>query len=256
MTWRTSDWHARFRQQARWTAEIRQHIFDRLEIPSRSKVLEVGCGTGALLDEFVTNPDTSTYGLDLNREFLQYARQNHPLEGRLIQSDGHFLPYRDDIFSITFCHFLLMWVTDPSRIIDEMVRVTIPGGAVLALAEPDYGGRIDYPAELTRLGSWQREALSHQGADPLMGRKLVSLFSSPKLIDVEAGVLGGQWSGQPALDVIESEWKTLISDLQSLDIEVTSEEINTLKNLDDKAWELGSRVLFVPTFYCLGRVRN
>ena len=58
-----------------------------------------------------------------------------------------------------------------------MVRVTHPGGFVLALAEPDYGGRIDYPTELSQIGDWQKNALKQQGANPLMGRELRSIFS-------------------------------------------------------------------------------
>jgi len=75
-----------------------------------------------------------------------------------------------------------------------MARITRPGGAVLALAEPDYGGRIDYPIKLAQMGKWQIESLRLQGADPLMGRKLATIFNSAGFDSVETGVLGGQWS--------------------------------------------------------------
>jgi hypothetical protein len=47
---------------------------------------------------------------------------------------------------------------------------------VLALAEPDYSGRVDEPAELKSLGEWQTEALQRQGADRL-GAQLQSVLS-------------------------------------------------------------------------------
>ena len=32
----------------------------------------------------------------------------------------------------------------------------------MALAEPDYGGRIDYPEQLGHIGRWQAQALRKQ----------------------------------------------------------------------------------------------
>ncbi|MGD2157504.1 MAG: methyltransferase domain-containing protein [Anaerolineales bacterium] len=256
MTWKSSDWHARFCQQARWTEHIRRHIFNRIKFKPPSKILDVGCGTGALLDEFNIHPVSRIYAIDIKRDFLVFAKSNNPNRGNFTQADAHFLPYRNQAFDITFCHFLLMWVTNPVQVINEMVRVTRPGGAVLALAEPDYGGRIDHPEELTRMGLWQRKALRHQEADPLMGRKLAGVFSSVALKDVETGVLGGQWSNTPTRDDFESEWATLISDLESLGIDVSSKDIKELKALDSMSWTLGKRVLYVPTFYAWGRVRD
>ncbi len=52
---------------------------------------------------------------------------------------------------------------------EEMVRVTRPHGFVLALAEPDYGGRIDYPSELSTIGNWQIEAAEGARGKPVYG---------------------------------------------------------------------------------------
>jgi hypothetical protein len=150
--------------------------------------------------------------------------------------------------------------------------VTAPGGVVLALAEPDYGARIDYPPELARLGFWQREALRVQGADPDMGRKLKAIFSQAGLEDVEAGVLGGQWTGTPSEQAIESEWEVLEADLKDTPIdllvggklpggpleeeqreEFLEMELGRLWRVEQQAYEQGSRILYVPTFYAWGR---
>jgi SAM-dependent methyltransferase len=63
------------------------------------------------------------------------------------QADRHTLPFQP-VFDVTFCHFLLLWVSNPEKVVAEMGRVTRPGGSV-RLAEPDYGGRIDYPESLS-----------------------------------------------------------------------------------------------------------
>jgi hypothetical protein len=149
----------------------------------------------------------------------------------------------------------LLWVEAPPVVIAEMARVTRPGGAVLVLAEPDYGGRIDYPQQLERLGEWQIAALRKQGADPELGRRLAGLLARSGLEVVETGVLGGEWTGTPDRENLDLEWSVVESDFDSLGF--GREERETLKRLQDAewaAWESGERVLFVPTFYGWGRV--
>jgi SAM-dependent methyltransferase len=244
------NWHQRFSQQARWTQDLRDYLYQQVGIDKARRVLEVGCGTGAILAD-LPSVTLMCVGLDINYEYLQLAIRNS-LRVELTQGDGFALPYRDACFDITFCHFLLLWLEDPFQVLREMVRVTRPGGAVLALAEPDYGGRIDHPEELTVLGQWQMESLRQQGADPLMGRKLAGLFSELGLNTVETGALGGQWSGIPDWGAWESEWAVLESDLK--EEPSFSEKLGFLKKLDKSAYEQGERVLFVPTFYAWGLV--
>jgi len=74
-----------------------------------------------------------------------------------------------------------------------MRRVVKPGGWVVALAEPDYGGRIDYPDQLSALGWKQASALSAQGADTNAGRKLAGWLAETGLKGIQTGLLGGQW---------------------------------------------------------------
>ena len=70
-----------------------------------------------------------------------------------------------------------------------MVRVTRPGGAVIVAAEPDYGGRIDYPD--LPLREWQLQALAGEGADPRLGRRLRALFALPAVREAEVGIMPG-----------------------------------------------------------------
>ncbi|MBN2502647.1 MAG: hypothetical protein JXB38_17840, partial [Anaerolineales bacterium] len=118
-------------------------------------------------------------------------------------------------------------------------------------AEPDYGGRIDHPAELAQLGTWQIEALRAQGADPLTGRKLQTLFQESGLTDIEVGVLGGLWDAEHNNIDIELEQKILGFDLGKF--EIAAAELNALLEKDAEAWKAGKRTLFIPTFYALGR---
>ena len=172
------EWHLRFVEQAKWTSELRSYLINLAELDQNSSIIDVGCGTGALFNDIIGIHD-HFFGLDINFSSIKYAKENHP-NIDLIQGDGRNLPLMDDCFDLAFCHFLLLWVPESRRVIKEMTRITKPGGKVIAFAEPDYGGRIDYPEELTPLGEKQINSLMAQGADPYTGRRLASIF-------VEAG---------------------------------------------------------------------
>jgi SAM-dependent methyltransferase len=249
----SSFWHTRFVQQAQWTQSLRHHLYARADLAGARRTLEVGCGTGAVLTELLMQSHGEIFGLDISSEHLGLAAENLPGIA-LTCGDAHDLPYPAAVFDLTLCHFLLLWVSDPVQVVREMARVTQTGGIVCALAEPDYGGRIDYPVELKTLGDWQQNALQQQGADPVLGRRLRAIFQLAGLTTVEAGVLGGQWSGMPSPEEREMEWKVLEDDIHSYSQGIGSSEIKRLKLIDQHAWEHGERVLFVPTFYAWGRV--
>jgi len=248
---RVVNWHARFTQQARWTEDIRRYLFERIGLTTGQRLLEVGCGTGAVLSS-LAGAVCWMHGLDINQDFLHQAQQN-TFSTYLVQGDAHHLPYASDSFDIANCHFLLLWVFDPGRVLNEMRRVVRPGGWVLAMAEPDYGGRIDYPEDLTHLGELQETALRRQGAETRLGRRLSALFHTAGLQEVETGVLGGQWRAAPSLEDLAREWEVLEFDLGD---RLTAEELARFRNIDAEAWKRGGRALFLPTFYGVGQKVN
>lgn len=260
-----SDWQARFAQQALWTADLRHYLFKRAAIAAARRILDVGCGPGVLLPELTGSTQAEVTGLDLDLAFLNLAASQINLAAsqvnlaarqiprpRLVGGDALRLPFADRVFDISLCHFVLLWLPNPLQALVEMGRVTRPGGAVLALAEPDYGGRIDHPAPLAELGRLQAEALRRQGADPLIGRQLSGLFQRAGLVDVQTGLLGGEWHLPLARSAWESEWATLEADLFD---RLTPDQLAGLRALDWEAWQTGERVLFVPTFYAIGWVK-
>lgn len=249
MPFTPQDWHTRFRQQARWTQELRAYAFERADLAGARRVVEVGCGTGAVLAEVPAIPGRALHGLDIARAHLALARAHVP-HAHLAQADAHHLPYAAATFDLAFCHFLLLWVDNPAAVVAEMARVVRPGGHVLALAEPDYGGRVDYPEALTRLGALQRHALRRQGAEPDLGRRLGALLAGAGLELVEVGVLGGRWTGPPSAADQELEWKMIQADLEGV---ISAPALRSLRELDRAAWARGERVLYVPTFYAWGK---
>ena len=278
------DWHSRFLQQAAWTRDLRIYLFERAGLTRARRVLEVGCGTGAILSDLAPCPvrepgllrknrdyhatPAAIHGLDLEPARLAEARRHIPAAA-LVCGNALGLPYPSRVFDITFCHFLLLWVRDPLRALLEMKRVTRPGGAVLALAEPDYDSRVDKPDALAPLGRWQAESLRRQGADPGLGSRLATLFRQAGFRPIETGTLraspgssgvvpvpargtgrgGGERLPTPAERNLE--WAVLETDLAGW---VPAQEVSRMKLLDEQAWERGERVLHVPTYFAWGKV--
>jgi SAM-dependent methyltransferase len=242
-------WHDRFAAQARWTADLRRYLFARIE-PGNGLLLDVGCGTGALLAELAHISGRQVIGLDLDPAFLGFARQSNP-SAILANADAIRLPFPDGVFDLVCCHFLLLWTPDPAAVLDEMRRVTRPGGWLLALAEPDYGGRIDHPAPLAEIGRLQTRTLQGRRADPLIGRKLSGLFHQAGLTEIETGLLGGQWRSAPAPQELAGEWQMIRLDLAE---SVDRPQLDRLEHIDRLAWLAGERLLYIPTFYAVGRI--
>jgi len=243
------NWHSRYTQQANWTRELREYLFQKTGLKAARRVLEVGCGTGAILSSIHTNGHP-VHGLDIQPASLMEARVYAP-HASLTCGDALSLPYPDDCFDITFCHFLLLWVSDPERALHEMKRVTRESGHILALAEPDYSARVDKPAELAVLGRWQTESLQRQGADPSLGGKLAELFYRAGIELVETGAIESQGGGAPTSSERALEWAVLENDLADL---VPEGEIQRLKKLEEEAWRRGQRVLHIPTYFAWGRI--
>lgn len=243
-----SDWSQRYLQQARWTYPLRQYLYRQVKIQEAKKILDVGCGTGALFRELYDISQAEIFGLDIDSLALTESKK-HFSDARLVQGDAHLLPYCSDRYEVVLCHFVLLWTANPAQVIAEMKRVASPGGTIMAIAEPDYPGRIDFPQNLEHLGRLQTEALRRQGAEPALGRRLAGLFSKCGLVDLEVGVLGGQWNYPVAEQESNSEWEILRADLEGL---ITPEEMNEFLISDAAARQNGERILYVPTFYAWG----
>jgi SAM-dependent methyltransferase len=146
-------------------------------LPQGARVLEVGCGTGAVTRVLATWPGVAkTIGVDPSPVFVAKARE---LAGGLTtlafqEADGRPLPFADDAFDAVVFHTTLCHVSEPEVMLHEAVRILRPGGC-LAVFEGDYatgtlatraGDPLDACAEAFR------ERFVH---DPWLVRRLPAL---------------------------------------------------------------------------------
>ena len=112
------------------------------------EVLEVGCGTGLILER-IARFASRAEGVDLSPGMAEHARRR----GLNVQvADATTLPYADGSFDVACSFKVLAHVPDIGKALSEMARVTRPGGVILAefynpwsfrgLAKKMYAGKI------------------------------------------------------------------------------------------------------------------
>ena len=97
------------------------------------RVLDVGTGTGLSLPYFA--PDCAVTGIDLSADMLAHARKRVQrknltnVEG-LLEMDASELEFADASFDSVMATFVMSVVPDPAKVLQEICRVTRPGGRV------------------------------------------------------------------------------------------------------------------------------
>jgi SAM-dependent methyltransferase len=240
--------HRQYLRQASWTRQLRSQLYRRINLLRASAVLDVGCGTGAVTTELASRTQGQVTGVDIDDRVLAFARQeNGDIDYRLASATS--LPFPQQSFDVVTCHFLLLWLSEPFAAMSEMRRVLRPGGALLVAAEPDYGGRIDYPPALD-LRQHQMAALRAEGANPLVGRELRSLFQVAGMV-AEVGLVPGVWDLDQYRAEFAGEWETAERSLLGV---LTADQIAELRAKDWRSVESGERFVFLPIFYALYRM--
>jgi ubiquinone/menaquinone biosynthesis C-methylase UbiE len=251
VTFNLQDWHNRYKQQASWTSEVRSYLLEKLDLQPSDRVLEVGSGTGVVTHELAESTNSIAFGVDADIRRSLFAHDYDP-KSYFFCADGLKLPLPNDQFSLTCCHYYLLWIKDQESAISEMVRVTRNDGYVMLFAEPDHAARIDHPEMFIPYGKIQTNALVKQGIDPIAGRKLGSLLMACGLQNIEMIQL--QWQ-RDKMDFASAltEWNVAAEDLRSI---LNPEQIKIYLDHEKKSWEDSSRIRIIPTFYAMGKVKK
>lgn len=175
-----------YQAQAGWTRATRNHLYRRAGVITAEKVLEVGCGTGAIISELTNRLSGELFGVDIDYSSCRYTRQKN-LNAKIINTDGLNLPFKNKTFDVTLCHYYLIWISQPEKAFQEMMRVTKNGGRIIIASEPDYEGIIEYPE--TGLKQKLISNLKSEGMKRFETGRKVKSFVEKNAEILEAGVI-------------------------------------------------------------------
>ena len=128
----------------RWASRLARVFLDFADFPDAGDILDVGCGTGALTFAMAERwPGRRVVGADLAEPFLAHARARRSGEQPTFEiGDACALPYRDGQFVGAAAQLVLMFIPRPEVAIQEIRRVTRPGGRVAAALWDFRGGLV------------------------------------------------------------------------------------------------------------------
>jgi SAM-dependent methyltransferase len=128
------------RFMGRYSVLLSPQLADLAGIDAGQRVLDVGCGPGALTAVLVGRLGPSAVAaVDPSEPFVAAARaRNAGVE--VLRASAEALPFPDGTFDATLAQLVVHFMSDPVAGLTEMARVTRPDGVVAACVW-DHGGR-------------------------------------------------------------------------------------------------------------------
>src|SRR6266540_3060685 len=100
------------------------------------RVLDVGCGTGAITAGIAkkVGPEGDVVGIDRDESLLALAKREHQSIGNLSFENGDVLSLNvDGRFDIVTAARVLQWISEPDHAIRRMKRAAKTGGRLVVL---------------------------------------------------------------------------------------------------------------------------
>ncbi|HEX2254931.1 MAG TPA: class I SAM-dependent methyltransferase [Thermoanaerobaculia bacterium] len=120
---------------SRWSFYVEastEETLARLRPEAVTSVLDVGCGTGALLERLARrHPEAALAGVDPVAEMLAVARSRLSPDVDLRQGWAEQLPFADDSFDVVTSCNMFHYLREPRAALREMGRVLRVGGQLL-----------------------------------------------------------------------------------------------------------------------------
>lgn len=125
------------------------HLYGRFLLPAdfmHGKVVaDIGCGNGRLGRLIV--PDCERYiGIDSSESIVAFPTYIDNFNSvTLVRASATDLPLENDSVDIAICWGVLHHIDDPWRAVDELIRVTKPGGFILVFVySPNFDARRNF----------------------------------------------------------------------------------------------------------------
>jgi ubiquinone/menaquinone biosynthesis C-methylase UbiE len=153
-------------------------------VPKNGRLLDLGCGDGALLSLLTSNSESSPYaymGVDASIELINLAKRQHGSLDAFQLGDAEKLEFADGTFEIVVSNSVLHWLNvpeehrSPELAFREVYRVLAPGGVLAASIAGDGTARRFLKAYRTVMNRKpSRRALPGTAyrADPIGSMKL------------------------------------------------------------------------------------
>jgi SAM-dependent methyltransferase len=129
------------RFMGRFSSQLSPQLTDFGEVVAGQRVIDVGCGPGALTAELVRRIGAEAVAAaDPSPPFVAAMRERFPLVD-VHQAPAEHLPFADGAFDAALAQLVVHFMTDPVAGLREMARVTRTGGMVAACVWDLHGGR-------------------------------------------------------------------------------------------------------------------
>jgi len=177
------------RFMGRWSRRLAPEFLTFARLDGARSVLDVGCGTGALASAVLATigPDR-VVGIDLSAAYVDEARSSTADARAAFEvGDGQRLRFDDASFDAAVSLLVINFIPDPGKALDEMIRVTRPGGVVAAAV-------WDYDEGMEMLRAFWDEAVALDPSSEARDERhmpfarageLADLWRAHGLVDVE-----------------------------------------------------------------------
>jgi len=174
----------------RYSSQLSPQLADLGDVQAGQRVLDVGCGPGALTGELVARLGAdSVAAVDPSKPFVAAARERYP--GVDVQrASAEELPYPDGAFDATLAQLVVHFMPDPVAGLRELGRVTRVGG-IVAVSVWDYaGGRAPLTPFWRAAVELNDRAVDESGLPGARAGHLAELLEAAGLASIEETELG------------------------------------------------------------------
>lgn len=126
----------------------------RLDMKSYDRVLDIGCGTGSLLQRLIIDhPSAKLFGADMCMEMLQVANKKLKKQAAFISANARLLPFHSNSFDLVISCNAFHFMRAPRVCLSEIARVLKPNGKLTVTDWCDFFLRIFNRAHFRTYGT-------------------------------------------------------------------------------------------------------
>lgn len=183
----SADAYARF--MGRFSEPLAVEFGELLDLHQAQRVLDVGCGPGALTRQLVQRWGLAAVSaVDPSASFVAAIRAGIPGID-VYRATAEKMPFDDDQFDAAYAQLVVHFMTDPVAGLAEMARVTRSGGSVAACVWDHAGGAGPLTPFWRVVNAIDPDARDESGLAGAREGHLAELFSLAGLHRVVSSVL-------------------------------------------------------------------